>query len=104
MTINHLLSVHLKNGEFKKCAPFTNFIKKIDGATIDDAENLDLVMLMHNLIEHGLSYSETARSLSFYSKDEATNFNAEDINRKHTDADGDNWIWKKCNDCCDIKY
>ena len=63
--------------------PFTNFIKKIDGATIDDTENLNLVMPMHNLIEYGLSYSETARSLSCYSKDETTNFNAENVNRKH---------------------
>ena len=31
---------------FKNCAPFTKCITKIDGTTIDDAEDLDLVMLM----------------------------------------------------------
>ena len=36
---------------FKNCAPFTKCIKKVDEATIDDAENLDLVMPMYNLIE-----------------------------------------------------
>ena len=33
-------------------------------------------MPMHNLIEYGSNYSGTAGSLWFYSKDEATNFNA----------------------------
>ena len=30
---------------------------------------------MHILIEYSSNYSETTRSLCFYSKDEATNFN-----------------------------
>ena len=53
---------------FKNCAPFTKCMIKIDGTTIDDAEDLDLVMLMYNLIEY-------ISSLWFYSKDKATNFN-----------------------------
>ena len=36
----------------------TECITKIDGTTIDDAEDLDLVMPMHNLIEYSSSYSE----------------------------------------------
>ena len=44
---------------FKNCAPFTKYITKIDGATIDDAEDLDLVMPMENLIERSSNYSET---------------------------------------------
>ena len=35
----------------KNCLLFTKCITKIDEATIDDAENLDLVMPMYNLIE-----------------------------------------------------
>ena len=31
---------------FKTCAPFAKCITKIDGTTIDDAEDLDLVMPM----------------------------------------------------------
>ena len=31
---------------FKNCAPFTKCITKIDGTTIDDTEDLDLVMPM----------------------------------------------------------
>ena len=37
---------------FKNCAPFTKCITKIDGTAIDDAENLDLPMLMYKLIEY----------------------------------------------------
>ena len=32
---------------------------------------------MHNLIEYSSNYSETARSLQFYSKDEGNNFNVD---------------------------
>ena len=37
---------------FKNCAPFTKFITKIDRTTIDDTEDIDLVMPMYNLIEY----------------------------------------------------
>ena len=60
---------------FNNCAPFTKCIIKIDGTTIDDAENLNLVMPMYNLIEYSSNYSKTAGSLWFGSKDEASNLN-----------------------------
>ena len=59
----------------KNCVPFTKCITQIDGTTIDDAEDLHLVMAMKNLIEYSSNYSETTECLWFYSKDEATNFN-----------------------------
>ena len=61
---------------FKNCAPFTKCIRKIDGTTIDDAEDIDLVMPMYDLIEYSSNYSETKGNLLIYSKDEATDFNA----------------------------
>ena len=57
---------------FKNFASFTRCITKIDETRIDDAE--DLVMLMYNLLEYNLNYSDTTGSLWFYSKDETTNF------------------------------
>ena len=36
----------------KSCAPFAKYIIKIDRTTIDDAEDLDLVMPMYNQIEY----------------------------------------------------
>ena len=44
-------------------------ITKIDGRTIDDAEDaedLDLVMLMYNLMEYSSNYSETTGGLWLY--------------------------------------
>ena len=58
---------------FKNCAPFTTCITKIDETTIDNTEDLDLVMAMYNLIEYSSNYSETTGSLWLYSKDKGTN-------------------------------
>ena len=65
---------------FKNCAPFTKCFTKIDETTIDDAENLELVMPTYNLIEYSSNYFETTGSLWFYPKDEATNFDADIAN------------------------
>ena len=46
---------------------------EIDGTTIADDEDLDLVMPMYNLLEY--NYSDTTGSLWFYFKDEANDFN-----------------------------
>ena len=62
---------------FKNFAPITRCIAKIDGTTIDDAEDLDLVMPLYNLLEYS---SRTTGSLWFYSKDKASNFNADIAN------------------------
>ena len=43
---------------FKNCAQFIKCIPKIDGTTIDDTEDLNLVMLMYNLVEYSSNYSE----------------------------------------------
>ena len=60
---------------FKNCALLTKCI-----TTTDDAENLDFVMPLYNLIKYSSSFSATALSLWFYSKDETTNFNADVAN------------------------
>ena len=39
--------------------------KKIDGTTIDNAENLNLVMPMYNVIEYSSNYSETTEVCAF---------------------------------------
>ena len=65
---------------FKNCASFAKCITKMDGTTIDDAEDLDLVIPMCSLIEYSSCYSETTRIFWFYSKDEAINFNADIAN------------------------
>ena len=61
-------------------APFTKCIPKTNGTTIDDGEDLDLVMPMYNFLEYRSNYSETTGSFWFYSKDEATKFDADVVN------------------------
>ena len=76
---------------FKNCAPFTKYITKIDETTIDDAENLDLVMPMYNLIEYSSNYYETTGSLWFYSKDEAANFDADIVDNNNNNFESFNY-------------
>ena len=55
---------------FKNCAPFTNCISKINNTQIDNAEYIDIVMLMYNLIEYSDNYSKkTSGSLGQYCKE-----------------------------------
>ena len=53
---------------FKNYAPFAKCIVKINGPTIDDAKDLDLVMPMYNLIEYSSNYSEITAISWFYPK------------------------------------
>ena len=53
---------------FKNCAPFTNCISKINNEQIDNAEHIDIVMPMYNLIEYSDNYSKTSGSLWQYCK------------------------------------
>ena len=54
---------------FKNCAPFTSCISKINNTQIDNAEYIDIVMPMYNLIEYSDNYSKTSGSLWQYCKD-----------------------------------
>ena len=53
---------------FKNCAPFTSCISKINNTQIDNAEYIDIVMPMYNLIEYSDNYSKTSGSLWQYCK------------------------------------
>ena len=54
---------------FKNCAPFTKCIRKINNTQIDNAEYIDIVMPMYNLIEYSDNYSKTSGSLWQYCKE-----------------------------------
>ena len=58
-----------KNVIFKNCAPFNNCISKINNNQIDNAEYIDIVMPMFNLIEYSNIYSKTSGSLWQYCKE-----------------------------------
>ena len=55
---------------FKNNAPFINCISKINGVKNDNAEDLDVVMPMYNLLEYSKNYRKTTGSLWNYYRNE----------------------------------
>ena len=53
---------------FKTFAPFIKCISEINDTDIDNAQDIDIVMSMHNLIEYGDNYSKTSGNLWQYTK------------------------------------
>ena len=57
----------------KNNAPFVSGITRINGELIEDADDLDIVMPMYNLLEYSKNYTKTIRSLWNYYRDELDN-------------------------------
>ena len=55
---------------YKNNAPFINCISKINDIKLDNAEDLDVVMPMYNLLEYSKNYRKTTGSLWNYYRDE----------------------------------
>ena len=64
---------------FKYFASFTDFICKINNTQIDNTKDIDLVIPMYNLTEHGSNYSKTSGTLRQNDRDERTLTPADDI-------------------------
>ena len=56
---------------FKNNAPFISCISKINNTLINNAEDLDVVIHMSNLLKYGQNYSKTMGSLCNYYRDES---------------------------------
>ena len=52
-----------KKVTFKNFAPFTDCITEINNTQVDNAQKIDIVMPMYNLIEYSDTYSKTSGSL-----------------------------------------
>ena len=63
----------------KSNAPFVSCITIIDGELIEDADDLDIVMLMYNLLEYSKNYRKAIGSLYNYYRDELTNDGNDDF-------------------------
>ena len=57
----------------KNNAPFVSCITRINGELIEDADDLDIVMPIYNLLEYSKNYRKTMGSLYNYYRDELTN-------------------------------
>ena len=72
---------------FKNCPSFTNCISEINNTQVDNAKDIDIVMLMYNLIEYSDNYSKTSGSLWQYCKDiPAVNNNGGIVNFNEANA------------------
>ena len=63
----------------KSNAPFGSCITRINGELIEDADDLDIVMSMYNLLEYSTNYRKTIGSLYNYYRDELSD-DADDNN------------------------
>ena len=63
----------------KNNAPFVSYITRINGELIEDADDLDIVMPMYNLLEYSKNYRITIESLYNYYRDELSD-DADDNN------------------------
>ena len=57
----------------KNNAPFVSCITRINGELIEDADDLDIVIPMYNLLEYSKNYRKTIGLLYNYYRDELTN-------------------------------
>ena len=60
---------------FKNNAPFVSCMTKINNEFIEDADDLDIVMPMYNLLEYSKNYRKTVGSLYNYYRDELSDDN-----------------------------
>ena len=71
---------------FKNNTPFVSCISKINNTFIDNAEDLDVVMPMHNLLEYNKNYSKTTESFWSYYRDEPNSDANNNINYSVKDS------------------
>ena len=62
-----------KGVAFKNCAQFINCISEINNTQVENANDIDIVMPMYNLIECSDNYAKTTGSLWQYFRDEPNN-------------------------------
>ena len=62
----------------KNNAPFVSCITRINGELIEDADDLDIVMPMYNLLQYSKNYKKTIGSLYNYYRDELSDDNDND--------------------------
>ena len=74
---------------FKNNVLFTNCISKINNVLIENAEDLDVVMPMYNLIEYSKNYRRTTGSFWNYYRDEPNNPPLNDDNPRTVDYNAD---------------
>ena len=78
---------------FKNFVPFINCTSKINGVKIDNAEDLDVVMPMYNLLEYSINYKKTTGSLWNYYRDHPSS-TIDDNNITHSILNSESFNYK----------
>ena len=81
---------------FESNASFINYISKINGIKIDNAEDLDVVMPMYNLLEYSKNYRKTTGNLWNYYRDGANSCTDND-NMTHSILNSESFVYKASN-------
>ena len=75
---NNIRDIKNRPLAFKNNAPFISCISKVDDVLIENAEGLDIVMPMYNLLEYSKNFSKASGSLWSYYRDELTDERKDD--------------------------
>ena len=77
---------------FKNCVPFTKFVTHVNDEHVDNADNLDIIMPMYNLIEYSNNYSDTSGRLWQFKRggEKMNNGNSDNV----TTADSSSFKYK----------
>ena len=106
-----------RNTAFKNCASFTKCVTHINNEHVDNADNLDIVMPMYNLIEYSNNYSDTSGRLWQFKRNEQNMNNRNPVDVTAADSSSfkhkssffkilegdDNGVFKKRKDYCSAK-
>ena len=80
---------------FENNAPFVSCILKINNTLIDNAEDLDVVMTMQNLLKYSKNYSKTTGNFGNYYRDEPnSSLGVADSNIKYLIKDSKSFNYK----------
>ena len=80
----------------KNCAPLTDYMSKINKTQIDNAKDIDILMLMYNLIEYNDNYSKTSGIFRPYYRDEpALNYTGAIIDFLHANNNSASFKFKQ---------
>ena len=80
---NNIRDKRNRSLKLKNNVPFFSCITRINGKLIEDADDLDIVILMYNLLEYSENYRKTIGSLYNYYRDELTNDNNDNFANKN---------------------
>ena len=91
-TVNNINNAAGKTVSFKNCAPFRKCTSPINDEYLEQADDLDIVSPMYNLIEYSDNYEDSTGSLYQFKRDEITTGN--DANADIADNNSRSFTYK----------